>query len=428
MRPIEFGRRQRGIGTIAVSVVLLLVMTVAIFYANRNIIFEQRSAANQVRSTAALEMAEGGIEWAIGKLNNGAEIGTNCEPSSGGTSFKRLYVFQGGSTFNPSSLTVGCKRVGTTWTCSCPTSGAVQLPSGSGPSFTVNFATIPTASGAPANYADAVQITAVGCTEHTGTGVCSTTASSNAADAMARVSVHLKLSNWLPNNPPSPIVCGSDCTITASYNVVNNSVGTNGILVNAGDSINIPNMNSVTLDTIPGQPRENALVGNDSSLKNLSSSDSSCSNSSMFRAFFGTTIEEYKNRPSVKIISCGSSSDCKTKMDDAYNAGYRAFYFDSDVHLAGNGTLGSPTDPVVLVTEHAWDINGTWDLYGIVFTNSAVVNDMGTGAANIYGSIVSCQDYRNNGNGTATYDERVFKALFDQGGDFVKVPGSWRDW
>ena len=56
----------------------------------------------------------------------------------------------------------------------------------------------------------------------------------------------------------------------------------------------------VSLATLPGQPTGNALVGNDASLSALSSADPTCSNSNMFKAYFGSTIEAYRDAPSTK--------------------------------------------------------------------------------------------------------------------------------
>jgi Tfp pilus assembly protein PilX len=53
---------QQGAATLVISLVLLFGMTVAAFFANRGLIFEQKTSANQYRSTRAFEMAEAGLE------------------------------------------------------------------------------------------------------------------------------------------------------------------------------------------------------------------------------------------------------------------------------------------------------------------------------------------------------------------------------
>ena len=79
------------------------------------------------------------------------------------------------------------------------------------------------------------------------------------------------------------------------------------------------------------------------------------------------------------------------------------------------------------MTPNAIDINGTWDIYGLIFSNSAQWNDLGTGSATIHGAQISCAAYQNNGNGTLTYDADALKNLRRLNSLLVRVPGSWRD-
>jgi hypothetical protein len=279
----------------------------------------------------------------------------------------------------------------------------------------VAFAAVP---GDP----EAVQITARGCVASE--KVCSSTDAAN-TDGNAVVTTIIKIRPLLRAAPAAPLTCGKSCAIGGSYNLVNSDVETNGVLVNAGEGITTGNGTNLT--TLPGVPSQNALVGNDASLSSLSSNDPTCENSAMFNTYFGSTIEKYRAASTTKQISCNSASDCKNQITTAYNDGWRAFYFDSDVHLSGNGTLGSSADPVTLVTANGLDINGTWDIYGLVFSNSADINDMGTGSASIHGAQIACASYKNNGNGTTQYDADALKNARRYTGSMVRVPGSWRD-
>ena len=71
-------RSQRGAGTLAVTLMLLLVISIVAFYLNRGVLFEQRASGNQTRATLAQEIAEAGIEWATGMLNSPYDIGADC--------------------------------------------------------------------------------------------------------------------------------------------------------------------------------------------------------------------------------------------------------------------------------------------------------------------------------------------------------------
>ena len=74
-------------------------MTLIAFFVNRGMVFEQKTSANQYRSTKAFEMAEAGLEWAVAKLNNESAIAAttaafNCAPSTvtADNSFIRRYL------------------------------------------------------------------------------------------------------------------------------------------------------------------------------------------------------------------------------------------------------------------------------------------------------------------------------------------------
>ncbi len=427
LRPNPPVKPSAGAGSLMVIMLLLIATTLGVLYLNRTLIFEQRTSANLLRATQAQEAAEAGIEWATGMLNAPYDIDGTCSfLTTTNVSFRKKYVMtMWNDATTPSSTIVasdarpGCRTVGATTTCDCPAANTATAPTiaGIGTSFSLRFEAV----GADS---EAVKVTSWGCAATNGGQVCNTS-NTAAADANARIEVVLKLKPVLRAAPSSPLTCGTSCTIGGSYNVANTDLPTNGTLVNACTTITTAN--GVSLTTLPGQPTANALIANDASLCALSSTDATCSNSNMFKAYFGSTIEQYRRLPTTKIISCGSTADCKSKVDTAYADGWRSYYFDTDLHLSGNSTLGSAADPVTLVTPHAIDINGNWVIYGLVFSNSATWNDLGTGSAILEGAQISCAGYSNNGNGTANYNAqallnaRRFSALM------VRVPGSWKD-
>lgn len=318
-------------------------------------------------------------------------------------------------------ILVGARMTDAGLNCHCPgAAGTANLGSTSTPSFTVAFQTLPNPLDPATPDPRSVRVTAWGCSAHN--VACSAGTAPN-ADANAVVTAILKLKPVLPAMPASALTCGTSCTVGGSANINNSNVPSNGVLVNAGTSITTAP--GVSLSTIPGQPASNALIGNDASLSALSSADPTCSNSAMFKTYFGTTMEKYKEN--ARVLSCGSASDCKSKLLAAYGEGDRAFYFDSDLHLSGNDTLGIQDDAVSIVTPHAIDINGNWNIYGLIFSNSATWNDLGTGTAVIHGAQISCAAYKNNGNGTISYDAKALTNLQDSLARLVRVPGSWKD-
>ena len=146
----------RGMATLTVVAVLFFILSLVAAYTNRNLIFEQRTSGNQVRSTLAFEAAEAGVEWALSMLHSG-RIDDNCVPSTDPArpSFRGRYLSidptsgvitpagalaaDNGSTVWPS-----CVFNGNDWNCSCPTPGnapALAAPAGTEvyPAFRVRF-------------------------------------------------------------------------------------------------------------------------------------------------------------------------------------------------------------------------------------------------------------------------------------------------
>lgn len=443
MRHLQFAlnprRSQSGFGALAVMLLLLFGSSIVVFYLNRGLIFEQKTSSNQVRSTTAFEVAEAGLEWATGMLNAPGEITTACAlTSSVTTSFRAKYIqFGGASVVTPTPTTYpGCKIDGTTLTCSCPNASAgseVFANPGAAvqPSFTVSFEAV----GDP----QAVRVTSTGCTAQAGvcrpnTALTPTGATTGNSDAWAQVSVILKLRPLLRAAPSAALTCGTSCAVGGSYRIENYDVASNGYLVNAGTNITSPSAPLPnTYGTIPGQPIENALIANDDSLAAIAGPDAACNNSAMFRTFFGTTIAEYAASPQVITIpNCTNPSTCGGLVNTALNDGWRNFYFPDGLSLnnsapftqmgasgAGNGVnIVSPGDV---------NINGNISIYGLLFSNSANVNDLGTGTADIYGAMITCRAYNNNGNGLLSYDANALGGTGLRPGLMVRVPGSWRD-
>jgi hypothetical protein len=434
----RLNHQHAGFGALAVMLLLLFGSSIIVFYLNRGLIFEQKTSANQMRSTTAFEVAEAGLEWATGMLNSPQEITTACAlTSSTTTPFRQKYLQVGGALVVTPAMTTypGCKINGTTLSCSCP-----DLPSAGNeafanpantaalPSFTVSFE----ATGDP----QAVRVTSTGCTAQASGGVCRpntaftpTGATTGNSDAWAQVSVILKLRPLLRAAPTAALTCGTSCAVGGAYTISNTDVASNGYLVDAGTTLTSSNYALAHYETIPGQPVENALVADDQSLAAIAGTDPTCNNSAMFRTFFGTSIAEYAASPQVRSISCSTGPTCRTAVENAYAAGWRNFYFPIGLQFTGNWTLGSsgPGNSVNIVTPGDFDITGNFDLYGLVYSNSANVNDVGTGTANIYGAMITCRGYNNNGSGRLEYDGSAYDGNVLRPGVMVRVPGSWRD-
>jgi PilX N-terminal len=421
--------RQSGFGALAVMLLLLFATSIVVFYLNRGLIFEQKTSANQVRSTAAFEVAEAGLEWATGMLNTPTLVTPHCTMT---TSFRQRYLGTGAVSPTPRTYP-GCKIDGTTLTCACPSAAGAGAEAFANPnsdvlpSFTISFEDV----GDP----QAVRVTSTGCTAQSGmcrpnTALTPSGATTANSDAWAQVSVILKLRSLLRAAPSAPLTCGGACNVDGSYNIINTDVASNGYLVNSGSTITLQPGNGADYVTIPGQPLTNAMIANDETLTALTGvNGSGCADSTFFRAFFGTTIAEYRASPQVITINCGSGN-CNTLVTNAYNAGWRSFYFPAanGVQLS-NITLGAPGEGngVNLVSDGDIQTSGRTTIYGLVYGNNASLDYNGTGGADIFGAMVACNLYDSNGNGTLTYVPSSLGGNGLRPGSMVRVPGSWRD-
>lgn len=438
--------QQRGAAALVVTLLLLFGSSIVAFYLNRGLIFEQKASANQVRSTAAFEMAEAGIEWATGMLNNPLDVTSACltpNAASAQVSFRTTYV-QNGATPNATPATLGgtsfpgCKWNGATFDCNCPAAGSTaNLGTAVQPSFTVTFAAVSkdgTPLGAPTypvtNLDDeAVLVTATGCTAQAGACL----ASSTDRDATATVSVILKLKPLLRAAPAAALTCGLTCDVgsTGNFDVGNYDAASNGITINAGGAV----LNAIGhVSTIPGQPAQNSIIANDPSLAALASqTPGSCTDDKMFGTYFGSTMEAYRTNKSTLQITCSSANDCGNQLSTAYANNWRSFYFvpngaqNYGLQLNNIGTLGSSNDGVTIVTPGGIRFNGTVSIYGLVFSNEAVNSNIGTGNSDIFGAMITCENYQSNGNGTVIYDPNALNSTRRDTAIFARVPGSWRD-
>jgi len=238
--------------------------------------------------------------------------------------------------------------------------------------------------------------------------------------------------------PAAALTTGGYAQVCSSFNITNTSAVANGYLVNSGGQIQVGNGTYLsgtmppgapncgggggqTLVTTPGTPLASAMVASDTSLSTIASTSDS-----MFSAFFGTTLNQFRD---IACTVTGNNAGARaSNLLALYNGSQRCrdFWIDGDIQFSGNASLGSATDPVTMVSSSAMDFNGNYDIWGIVYSDSTSVNALGTGTSDIHGAMITRGNYRNNGNGTIIFDPDVFGLIQDRG-RMVRVPGTWRD-
>lgn len=413
---------QRGVAALVVVLVLLFAMVLVAAFANRNLVFEQRSSANQYRAAQAFEAAEGGIEWALAQLNANQRIGTDCLPSADPTasSFRSRYLAIAAQTGvltptrwnnagTPTPLRVSCTRADDGWACSCPAQGLPTLsaPAGSTPAaaFTVQFM--------PAGKPGVVRMIANGCTSLAGACVAGTT---GRADASARIEVTLGLVAGLRTPPAATVTTRAGFDAGSATIGLHNPDPASGIAVNAGGAIDAP---AARLTPPAGASASGLLAANDAALAALPADR-------FFAAYFGVDKAAWRAQPAVTRVSC--TVDCAAVLGAAVAAAGDAalIQVDGDLLLAGPITLGSAQRPVAIVVSGTARFDGAVGLTGLLYA-SAVHWNQTAGAAFVRGALLSEAGYQGNGAPELFYDPLALGALKHATGSFARVNGSWRD-
>jgi Tfp pilus assembly protein PilX len=415
-------RRERGAATLIVTLLMFLAMALVAIFVNRNLVFEQRSAANQVRSTQAFEAAEAGLEWALAQLNDPQRIGPDCRPSAdpAATSFRSRHLAFDRTTASftpvtwnqagtPTALQPSCVRSATGWSCSCPSQSLPTLvpPAGNAPAeaFALQFA----AGAKPGT----VRVIATGCSNFA--GVCQP-GSTTRADATAKLEVALGLLAGLRTPPAATLTTRGAFDADAAALGLRNPDPATGIALHAGGTIAAGH---AQLTAPAGAPPSSTLVGNDTALASLSTDR-------FFASYFGLDKAAWKNQPAVTRITC--NGDCGSALASAIGAtaDTALIWVDGDLDLAGPITLGSLQQPVVIIASGAARLNGAIALHGVIYA-AALRWDGTSGGAFVRGAALSETDYQGNGTPEFFYDTAVLTTLKGNSGSFARVSGSWRD-
>jgi len=421
-------RGQRGAGALVAVVLLYVAMAIIVVFTNRNLIFEQKTSANQYRATLALEAAEAGLEWATTMLNKSGRVTVECVDPTGvsGPSFRERYLHYDRSRDPNWLVRVGSGTVvaacvtgqdRTDWTCSCPavtpdaanpTIGTLASPvavaspdvGGFKPGFAIAFVT----NGATRS----VDLVSYGCTAAINSATCT-------GDAAATVRVTLANVSALATAPGAPLTARGEVNVgNAALGVQNGDPNSAGVTVNAGMGINASNLR---ITSTPGTPPHSTLVGNDDSLR-------SSTEDQMFQTFFGVPKATWRDSVADARLSCPCTEN---SVSNALASGARKLWLQGNLSMNANLTLGSVNDPFILIVDGSIEMRGDLNVYGVVYSTGMTWDNTGGGSALLVGAAISEGNYQGNGTPDYYYDPRVIANLLDIPGAFARVPGSWRD-
>ncbi len=419
---------QRGAAALVITVVLFFTLLLAAVYVNRSLVFEQRSSANQYRSTQAFEAAEAGLEWAAAALNGQPRIGADCQSQPGAaTSFRERYTardpltgrLSGRNTSAAQPLQAACVRAGTGWSCSCPSDGATALAAPSGdspaPAFILKFL----AGDRPG----VLRVASTGCTSAVGACAGGAAGAADGADATATVEVSFGLLPALATLPIAPLTLrGGIDAGSAALGLHNADPASGGVTLHAGASVAAP---LTRLSSAAGSSAADAAVEADATLAALTPER-------LFSSHFGIDKLGWKGLPVVRRVSCGT--DCAGVLTAALEGSAHSMLWvgpaagAAAVRIDGPLTLGTPAKPVVLVIDGPLQLSGVVRIHGLVYAASLAWTDASTPGALLRGAAILEGDYAGDAAADLVYDAALLTTLRASTGSLVRINGSWRDY
>lgn len=427
-----------GMAALTIVMVLFFIMALVAAYANRNLIFEQRVAANSYRVERALMAADAGIDWAITMLNSG-RVDMSCQPSAAAANASprdRLLTRAGDGRYEPvqvanASLYNSCVNSGAQLTCVCPTA-ATPDPSphavkdwplnAGGTAFRVHVIKVPNEQPR-----GAIGLEVQGCgSPGTGASSCAGTLPLPAVDGFSAARVFLGMVQALPHPPVATLTTGRDANAGATTLRVSNPDGATGFTVHAGQGVNIGGGQLVG----PAGSSGDGKLDGDATLFNLrpQPADRFQAADAFFRATFGMDAPTYRRQPAVVRVTCGAGGCSSTELE----AGLARWpgltlWFDGDLRInaaPAGGTLGSATHPVMVIATGRITIDAAVDITGFLYATDVTWTGASATAV-LRGALVAVEDFVADVPATLIYDGTAMRTIQHYYGSFVRVPGSW---
>lgn len=438
-RPMQaHPQRQRGAAALIVVLLLFFIVSMVAAYTSRNLIFEQRTGANQYRSTQAMEAAQAGLEWAKAMLNTG-RIDAACQPSTTvtDTTFRERYLLVDANgnftargttgalpTTIATQLTPTCVFNGTDWDCDCPSNAAPTItpPTGTAlaPAFRMRIGV-----GAGAFVPGTVRIEAVGCTRLNNDCLAfSAPGALNEGRAMATELVALV--GGLPSPPLAALTAGAAVNLAgATLQLSNAHAASGGATIQARSTVAV---GSSVLSSLPGTPGDLSVIANDVSLPDGSTSTGA---DGMFAGVFNLWPATHKQQPAAVVLgsasagcSAGGCSAAAVRDALALNPG-RVLWIEGDLTVDSSGDIGSAAAPAMLVVEGDLVFTTAATIHGLVYLRTGTWATSGAGT--VRGAVVAQAGVAGSGSTSIIYDADVLRRLRLNNGSFVQVPGGWKD-
>lgn len=424
---------ERGAATLVIVMVLFLVMALLAAYANRALLFEQRIANSYYRASVAQELAEAGLEWSVAQLNGGAVDASCAAVATGGTRFVDRYLaisaedrgIRQAAAGGVTTMVADCKRTATGWSCQCPALGAwTAAAAATGTSMTPSFGIYIEPITFPQPRAGgAIKIKSLGCTNSVAS-TCDLAETNGRASQGANLQDALvALVSAVRSPPAAPLVVKGSVTVggTGGLGLHNTDPRSAGLLYDVGGAVS--GFNDSRLSSVPGTSPAQARIASDATLTTDPSDPTAVVD--VFRMFMGTKADRYKDHPSLRVIDC--NGDCAADLVAAYAAGRRIMWVNGGLRIESAVTLGTASDPAVIVSDGAVTLSGPFELNGMLVARGNLNWTNSAGASRIVGMLLVEGNLVTDGTMDIVYQSAIANQLRNRVGSFVRVPGSWTD-
>ena len=408
-------RGPRGTATLPAALAVSLVMLLFMGIVNGSLLTEQRLSANHLRSQAAFEAAEAGIDWMLGRLNAGDPVDDRCEAQSSAAlpSFREQHAgwpdAQGAWT--PPGLPVNCTTEGAGWACWCGTLPAVGQPPPADTSAATSSATF-TVQLRPGAPRDLLQVESAGCSNQA--PPCASAA--GRGDAQAQVAVSVGHVPALAHVPAAALTVHGDLHLGgAAWMLQRSQPAQGGMVLHTGGNVTADRL---SLRGPPGAPAASTAVTSDPALR-------SADRGHTFSRLFRMDAASWQTLPTVHRVDCASA--CDSALRDAVGVGghHTMLWLSGGLQLAGPLELGSPTRPVLIVADGPVLLAGPVVVHGFIYTTSPRWH--APAGAEVFGAVVAEGALNGSGVTHIRHDALVLQILHERTGTFLRVPGSWKD-
>jgi len=424
---------QTGAATLAVTVVILLIASLMVFFATRVGIMDQRMAGNEARYKEAFATAEAGLDLAIQRFINRFQTGlwTNIIANStvaSGTETDGTAAESGEPSFGVTVTNTGASLGGL---AVYEFASAGVSADGTGRATVRRQATMKKILGGSAPDVPVIVAGSVG----TG-GNFNIVANPNGGGTGVPISIWTGKSNAdvsFPSGQSSATCHMEYFDLTAANPQCSVPSGTNGELISQRDS---------TLPTVSSyDPIYPDILPNDPNFPD-----------DLFQYLFGVSRVDWATVKSMAATYNHVVSDCSS-LDETSGQVFRLWWVDGDCDMASNQVIGSHDDPVILVIDdHRLQMNGGGGvIYGVAYIFNNPDDPYGNvsecnkdpknplppcvdfnGSSVIYGSLISeVGGQAMKGSYSIVYDAQLLNnlTLDNDSANFsiAYIPGSWRD-